>query len=186
VFRLMAQRGTWYIPTLATFEAIYALQANPFVLDELRGKVWDVILDSITKPNSVARARMRTPALVAHARRSLEISMANLRRAHRAGVRIAMGTDAGNAGTMHGASAPREMELMVESGMSPMDVIVSATRGAAEAIGQGARLGTLEPGKLADLIIVAADPSRDIGAIRQVELVVKGGRVIEPRTIRFE
>jgi imidazolonepropionase-like amidohydrolase len=186
VFALMAQRGTYYIPTLATLEAIYALQHNPFALEELRGKVWDVILDSITMQNSVARARMKMPALVSHARRSLEISMANLKRAHKAGVKIAMGTDAGNAGTLHGASVPREMELMVDSGMSPMEVIVAATKGAAEAIGQGQRLGTLEPGKLADVIVVGGDVLRDIGAIRQVELVVKGGRVIDPHSIKFE
>jgi imidazolonepropionase-like amidohydrolase len=70
--------------------------------------VWDVILDSIANPNSVARARLNNRAYVADVRRSLEISMNNLRRAVRAGVKIAMGTDSGNAGAIHGALVSRE------------------------------------------------------------------------------
>jgi imidazolonepropionase-like amidohydrolase len=186
VFKLMAQRGTIYVPTLAQFEAIYALKKNPFLLEELRGKVWDVILDSVTKPNSVVRARLGMAGLVAHARRSLEISSNNLRRALKAGVKVAMGTDAGNAGTMHGAIVPRELELMAEAGMTPMDVIVAATARAAEAIGRERDLGTLEAGKQADAIIVGGDVLRDIGAIRKVELVVSRGRAIAPGEIKFQ
>src|SRR5690606_16378909 len=127
IFKTMAERGVYYIPTLAQFEAIYALKKNPFFLEELRGKVWDVILDSMTLPNSVVRARLGDAGLIAQARHSLRISTANLRRALRAGVKVAMGTDSGNAGTIHGATVPRELELMAAAGMTPMDVIVAST-----------------------------------------------------------
>jgi imidazolonepropionase-like amidohydrolase len=186
VFQSMAARGSIYIPTLAQFEAIYALMERPFLLEELRGKVWDVVLDSMTMPNSVVRARLGMAGLISHARRSLDISSANLRRAVRAGVKVAMGTDSGNAGTMHGATAPRELELMVAAGMTPMDAIVSATAHAAEAIGLARELGTLEPGKLADAIVVDGDVLRDISAIRKIELVVSRGRAIAPGEIKFD
>lgn len=186
VYALMAERGTMLIPTLAQSEANFALMVDPFLLEKLRGKVWGVILDSIANPKSVVRARMNKPGYVDDARRSLKISMANLRRAVRAGVKIAMGTDAGNAGAIHGALVPREMELMVASGMTPMQVITAATKNAAEAIGQEKQLGTIEPGKLADLLVIDGDPLRDISAVRKVSLVVKAGKVFEPGAIKFE
>jgi imidazolonepropionase-like amidohydrolase len=186
VYALMAERGTILIPTLAQTEANFALMVDPFVLEKLRGKVWGVILDSIVNPKSVVRARMSKPGYVNDARRSLEISMNNLRRAVQAGVKIAMGTDSGNAGAIHGAMVPREMELMVASGMTPMQVIVAATKTAAEAIGQEKQLGTIERGKAADLLVIDGDPIRDISAVRNVSLVVKAGKVLEPAAIKFE
>ncbi len=67
-----------------------------------------------------------------------------------------------------------------------MDVLVAATRNAAKAIGQSERLGTVEAGKLADLIVVDGDPLRDLARMAHLELVVKNGVPIDPRTIRFE
>jgi imidazolonepropionase-like amidohydrolase len=67
-----------------------------------------------------------------------------------------------------------------------MDAIVSATAHAAEAIGLARELGTLEPGKLADAIVVDGDVLRDISAIRKIELVVSRGRAIAPGEIKFD
>lgn len=186
VFEMMAKRGVFYIPTLAQIEAVYGLKANPFMLEQLRGKVWDVILDSIVHERSVARARLAKPGLADDARRNLEVSIANLRRALRAGVKIVAGSDAGNAAVIHGASMPRELELMHHAGMSPMQVITAATKTAAEAIGQGDTIGTIEAGKLADLVVIAGDPLRDISSIRNVDLVIKDGMVIDPTKIAFD
>ncbi|MEQ8697864.1 MAG: amidohydrolase family protein, partial [Bauldia litoralis] len=185
VYRLMAARGTVLIPTLAQAEANFALHDDPKALDKLRGKVWDVILDSIAHPKSVVRARIAKPGYMADARRSLQISMNNLGRAVKAGVTIALGTDSGNAGAVHGALVPREMELMVKAGMTPMQVIVAATKNAAEVIGQGKTLGTVEAGKLADLTIIDGDPLKDISAVRNVSTVVKNGQVIDPASLTF-
>ncbi|HYH81400.1 MAG TPA: amidohydrolase family protein [Longimicrobium sp.] len=101
---------------------------------------------------------------------------ANLRRVRDAGIPIAMGTDAGNPLTLHGASVYREMEAMVEAGMTPMEVLVASTRTAARAMGR-ADIGTLEPGKLADLVVLDADPLASVGNFRRVRLVARGGEI---------
>lgn len=186
IFRLMAAKGTAYIPTLAQIEAVYALKHDPFLPEKLRGRVWDVILDSLSMEKSVVRARDATPGLAADARRNLEISMANLRRAVRAGVKIVLGTDSGNAGTMHGATVPREMELMNQSGMTQMQVIRSATAHAAEIIGQGKSLGTIEKGKFADMVVIDGDPLQDISVIGKVATIIRNGYVLAPNGIPFE
>lgn len=93
---------------------------------------------------------------------------------HRAGVRFATGTDTWDP-------TQRELELMVaEMGVRPMDAIVAATRDAAVALGAERDLGTLEPGKFADLIEVGGDPSHDIAALRAIRRVWKGGVMVTP------
>ena len=152
----------------------------------LHDKVWDVLLASITAPGSVVLSSRNVPGLVNDRERSLEISMANLRRALQVGVRIAMGSDAGNAGMLHGATVLRELQLMNEAGMTPMQVIMASTRNGAEVTGQGQKLGTLEVGKLADIIVVDGDPLEDLSALGNVELVILNGKIIEPGKLEFK
>jgi imidazolonepropionase-like amidohydrolase len=105
---------------------------------------------------------------------------ASLYPAYRAGVRIALGTDTGRTLREHFGRNGHELELMVRVGMSPMDSLLAATRNAARALGAADRLGTLEPGKAADLLLVDGDPLRDISLLGQpsrVRLVMKDGRV---------
>ena len=99
----------------------------------------------------------------------------NLRRLHRAGVRVAMGTDAGNPGTAHGPSVYREMEAMQAAGMSATDVFRASTLTAAQAMGLEREIGTVEPGKRADLVVLEADPTADIANARRVRQVVRNG-----------
>ena len=99
----------------------------------------------------------------------------NLRKMREAGIAIAMGTDAGNPGTAHGPSIYREMEAMQAAGMPAAEVFVSATRIAARAMGRERDLGTLEAGKIADLVVLDADPTTDIANARRVRLVMRGG-----------
>src|SRR5438876_5050120 len=86
---------------------------------------------------------------------------ANLKAVRDAGVAIAMGTDAGNPLTLHGPSVYAEMEAMQAAGMTPMEVLVASTRGGALAMHRLDDFGTVEKGKRADLLILAADPARD-------------------------
>ncbi len=95
----------------------------------------------------------------------------------RAGGNIVTGTDA--AAVMPGISLHREMEFLVGAGMTPMQAIQSATKVGAQYLGQEKELGTVEEGKLADLIILSGDPLKDIRQSRTVEVVIKNGEVID-------
>ncbi|GAA2003985.1 amidohydrolase family protein [Brevibacterium samyangense] len=106
-----------------------------------------------------------------------EASVSSFAAAVEAGVRIACGTDAGTPFNPH-TETPGELELMVRFGMDPAQALVSATRVSAENFGVADELGTLEVGKLADLLLVEGDPTREISALRDVAAVVKGGDVV--------
>lgn len=100
----------------------------------------------------------------------------SLRRAHAGGVRIAFGTDVGVGA--HGTNA-EEFLYMAEAGMSPEACIVAATVHAAELCGLEAEIGTIEPGKSADMIAVDGDPLADVSELLDVGFVMKGGRVFK-------
>ena len=89
-------------------------------------------------------------------------------------MKIAFGTDAGTFA--HGDNA-KEFGLMVKFGMTPMEAIRSATVVTADLFGVTADAGTIEPGKLADLVALAANPLDDVGALLKVDFVMKGGQV---------
>ena len=119
---------------------------------------------------------MRPPAARLDRLASIPVRSAhNLALLVAAGVRIAMGTDAGNPGTAPGPSVYAEMEAMQAAGMSAAAVFASATIGGARAMGRERELGSLEPNKLADAVVFDADPTADIANARHVRLVVRGG-----------
>ncbi len=101
-------------------------------------------------------------------------SRAAVTAAVKAGVQIALGTDAGGGAARHGRIA-REAELMVECGMEPRDALIAATSNAARLIGEDER-GTIQDGKIADLVLVDANPLENIGALRLIAAVFQGGR----------
>ena len=108
---------------------------------------------------------------------SREQAMANLKQLAQGGVTIVLGTD--TVGDFPaGSNTISELESMVEAGMSPAQVIQAATLNGAEHLGRGDELGTLESGKLADLIIVEGDPLEDISVLRRPWVVMKGGQVV--------
>lgn len=125
----------------------------------------------------------------ARAVRSQQNSAANpggsLEIAHKAGVQIATGTDTYRALRDYWGENAYELELMVRYGMSPMDAIVSSTSIASKALGMDHEVGTIEPGKWADLLVVDGDPLADIRVLQdkpRIHLVLKGGVVVVDRT----
>ncbi|MFL5620657.1 MAG: amidohydrolase family protein [Gemmatimonadaceae bacterium] len=103
----------------------------------------------------------------------------NLRRVYAAGAPIAVGTDAGNPLVFHGPSIFSELEAMQAAGLSAADIVVMATRNGAQAMGRLNDFGTLEAGKLADLLVLAEDPRADVRAFRSLTHVMRGGRLYE-------
>jgi imidazolonepropionase-like amidohydrolase len=150
---LMLERGTWLVPTLVA----------------PRG-----VIDAADAGASIPEAS------VAKAREVVETHAASFATAVAAGVKVAMGTDSGV--TPHGENL-RELALMVEGGMTPMQAIEATTRSAAELMGLEHELGTLEPGKRADLVVVDGDPL-EVGTLAErVTAVYKDGVAALPRPI---
>jgi imidazolonepropionase-like amidohydrolase len=146
---MMLEHGTWLVPTLVAPRAVIDAADAGAAIPE----------------TSVAKAR-----------EVVEIHRASFAKAVGAGVKVAMGTDSGVG--PHGQNL-RELELMVEGGMTPMDAIVATSRSAAELMGLADELGTLEPGKRADLVVVAGDPLDVAGIGDRVERVYQdGARVV--------
>jgi len=98
----------------------------------------------------------------------------------RAGVHILTGTDAPLRNSPPGFGLHEEMALMVRGGMSPLEVLRSATMEPARYFGMLDSAGTVEPGKLADLVLLDADPLRDIANTRRIAAVVANGRLFTP------
>ena len=146
--RVMKANGTWMVPTL---------MASTGLKDRVNKNVY-------------------TPVVEAKARQALTVWGRALSAAHRAGIKIAFGTDSGVF--EHGRNA-EEAELMVRlGGMSPREVLVAATTGAAELLGLSNDVGTLDPGKSADLIAVDGDPLADPRAVAHVGFVMVQGKPI--------
>jgi imidazolonepropionase-like amidohydrolase len=149
--RLMAERAVYLVPT---FLALHRMAREG---DRLGQPAW-----------SVAQAR----TLAAGHHEAVRIALA-------AGTPIAMGTDcSGFAAGRMGENA-RELAHMVAAGMTPMEAIVAATATAARAIGLPGEVGSLQPGKHADLVAVAADPTADVRALEHVAFVMQRGRVVK-------
>jgi imidazolonepropionase-like amidohydrolase len=145
VIRLMKQNGTYYVPTIT---------AGKSVADSAK-------IQGYFPPLVVPKALETGPKI-----------QSTFARAYKAGVKIAFGTDAGVF--MHGKNY-REFEYMVEAGMPPMEAIKSATVMAADLLGLSDKLGSLEKGKIADIIAVNGNPIQDITNMKNVVFIMKEG-----------
>ena len=119
------------------------------------------------------------------AKRAVAAHENTLKMAKKAGVKIAMGTDSGDPyGNVHGKSQALELELMATRGLTEMESIIAATKHAAECIGIGEKVGTVEPGKFADVLIVEGDPLRDIRIfqdLNRIKMVMREGKAYVTR-----
>ncbi len=148
--KLFKAAGAYYVPTLSTVNGyLERLAANP----------------NAYPPDVLAKVQWR-----------IGVTGKGLAKAYPAGVKIAFGTDAGVS--KHGRNAD-EFELMVKHGMPASAAIQAATMNAATLLGVEKEVGSLEPGKAADLIAVAGDPIADITTLKSVRFVMKDGRVFK-------
>jgi imidazolonepropionase-like amidohydrolase len=116
------------------------------------------------------------PHIAQRAKVALKAAYQSVRLAVDAGIKIGAGSDPGAGDTL-----VKECRILEDIGLSPMDVLVSATRRGAEIVGASDWLGTIEPGKVADLVVLAGNPLQDLGALETVRCVIQGGRVVHSR-----
>ena len=146
---LMAQSGTYMVPTMSTWDARERLATQLGWSRDQMTEIYD----------------------------RKESSIASFKLALQAGVRIATGTDAGGSPARHGFVA-REVELMVENGMTPQEALEASTRVAADLLGIQDQTGTIEVGKQADMVLIDGDPLSDPAALRNIWAVFQSGRRI--------
>lgn len=168
---LLRERRICLAPTLTRELSTFVYGSRPAFFDDpffLR-EADPEVLAQLEDPERQQRTRESAGAI--HWQAQLPVAMSNLRALSEAGVRIAMGTDSGVAGRFQGYFEHLEMEMMVEAGMTPMQVLVAATGDAARCTGLDATLGTIEPGKRADFVVLEANPLDDILNTRTIESV---------------
>jgi imidazolonepropionase-like amidohydrolase len=175
--QLARERNVIYTPTITVGDGYRQVRARHF---EPHYPL--TCVDPVTLAH--ARATDTIPGGAANVvDRRLQIGITNLTLVARAGITIAMGTDAGNPLTLHGPSVLWEMESMQEAGMSPMEVLVASTRNGARAMGRERDFGTLQAGKLADLVVLSADPLAAIRNVREVRYVMRAGALSTPQLL---
>jgi imidazolonepropionase-like amidohydrolase len=172
---LMVERGTYVVPTFVVMEYFFPL-AVPYAVDPAERYVSPRLRSFWTGDD-------RLPSLSSASDRASESGfLVHFVAAQRfvakldaAGGRIVAGTDAPTPGVVPGFSLHRELELLVRAGVTPMRAIQAATKTASEFLGKSDELGTIEAGKLADIIVVDGQPHRRIGDVRQIHTVLKNG-----------
>ena len=108
---------------------------------------------------------------------ALQLMNENLKRVQDEGIPVLMATDAGNPMTLHGVSVYAEMEGMQAAGLTPAQIIVAATMTGARVMGRENDFGSLEAGKIADLIVLSENPLDDVSAFRTISLVMRAGKM---------
>lgn len=180
----MKAKNVVLIPTLAVYRGYtmlrtqrfafepweYAL-ANPYVM----GTFFDLM--HVNQPSSEAQIKQIQDAKVWEAN---PITLENVRRLVRGGVTVAAGTDAGNPGAFPGASIFVELKLMQQAGLTPAEILESVTLSGAKVLDKEKDFGSVAVGKVADLLILNANPLQDIQNLQQLFRIVKGGEILQP------
>jgi imidazolonepropionase-like amidohydrolase len=181
ILALARDRGVPWVTTAVVGEGYFEVLTRAPRLSGAEVEIADpfivaTLLDPVELPQDlVARARERGPFG--------PYLLDNIRRERDAGVLVVAGSDAGNPGTFHGPAIHRELELLVQAGLSPAEALAAATVNAARVVSRFSDLGAIEPGKLADLVVLEASPLADIRNTSRIALVVKDGRALRPDEI---
>ncbi len=182
--RLLRENDVLYTPTLMVGER-YAetfAQQLDFTTAEHHIGQKDVIaslFDLRTLPDSLVPAGLQQRIQQAPTVPSDTTAMRNLKRLHDAGIEIVAGTDAGNIGTPHGPALFREFELMRTAGLTPREILATATAGGARLMDRD-DLGQLAEGMQADLVVLDGNPMMDLSNVSSIHRVVKEGRIYAP------
>lgn len=180
LFARFVKNGTWQCPTFALMRATSRPLNDPQNLSDKRLKYVAKDLRSLWNQKDLRGGGPPPPDIV---RRELQQDKKMVDRMFRAGVGILAGTDTGQPYVFPGFSLHDELAIMVEAGLSPMAALQTATRNAAQFMGQLDRRGTIEPGKIADLVLLDKNPLADIHNTRSIRAVVLNGKIMPRATL---
>jgi imidazolonepropionase-like amidohydrolase len=172
-------RGAWYVPTLSLNESFYIFAEHPEWLQQpfLRRGLQPSVAAQLNDSAWRAKVLADTKTLAAQ-KQALATNMKNLKTLFDAGVNIGFGTDSGASPLrVPGFAEHRELKLLTAAGLTPLQAIQTATKNAAALLHLDDR-GVIAPGKLADLLVVDGDPSKDIAAVDNIESVWRRGRKV--------
>jgi cytosine/adenosine deaminase-related metal-dependent hydrolase len=167
--------GTVIDPTLATFDFI---RQRDGTMSGVVAAVADHLPPDIQRARKVASMKIPDDATAARYEASYRKMIDFTGRMYRAGIPLVAGTD-----EMPGFTLQRELALYVEAGLTPAQALQVATRNGAKYTRTSAERGRIAPGYLADLVLVDGDPTRDIGDLRKIALVITQGRVVSPSAV---
>jgi imidazolonepropionase-like amidohydrolase len=178
----MKRRGVWYIPTFTVDESFFIYAEHPgFMQINFFKDALSPALLTMLSSDAYAQKISQDPKTAQH-KADFAVDQQNLKAVYDAGVMVGFGTDSGAIPTrIPGFSEHRELEDMVQAGLTPMQAIVCATSRNATLLGIEATRGTLRPGKRADLIVLAANPLDDITNTRSIVTIFHDGRTVAPR-----
>ena len=178
-YRLMAARGTYITPTLNISRTLAWLDTDTHANDAYLRYIGPGL--QATYQGRVTRAAQADSAAIARRHRSYEFTSARLPMLQAAGVQILAGTDAGflNSFDYPGIGLHDELQLMVQSGLTPLQALRGATINGATFLGKQSRHGTLAEGKAADILILDRNPLTDITATRAIHALVQRGRYLD-------
>jgi imidazolonepropionase-like amidohydrolase len=179
IFRQFARNGTWQSPTLVVLRAYATIHEIKLLADDRLA-----FMPQKSKETWSRSGGRLDPRNAGMQMRLFEQNLVIVNEMRRAGVIILAGTDAPNPYTFPGFSLHEELELLVRSGFSPMQALLAATRDPAEFLGQLKNRGTVEKGKVADLVLLDADPLLDIRNTKRIDSVIRVGRLIPKTELR--
>jgi len=184
---LLREHDTLLTTTMVVFEGYAEVLGQQVDLMPVERRLGDPAVIASWSEMAAAPPEAAPPQKMAaraeRLKKRMPTAKANLMTLWDAGVLVSAGTDAGNIGTLHGPSIHRELQLMSEAGMTPEQVLLAVTRNAARVFAAEPEIGTLEPGKFADLLVVEGDPLADLAHLQAIRTVVKGGTAVTPDTL---
>ena len=178
LMQTMKARGVFLIPTLVRDEVLFAYADNLKWLDDpfFVAGFEPAAMAMVRSPENVEKGR-KDPDIAKY-RAGLEMGKKNLKTLSDAGMKIAFGTDSGIPTRFPGYLEHRELQLMVEAGLTPMKAIVAATGTNAEILGGAKQFGTLQPGRRADFLVLDANPLDDIHNTERLAAVWQSGKIV--------
>ncbi|MEP2670675.1 MAG: amidohydrolase family protein [Cyclobacteriaceae bacterium] len=191
--KLLKQKGTIYTSSISVLDGYNRTFAQQFDFNQadfeiadpyFMGSLFD--LRKISKdeiPERVQNIMANPGAAIESARERVNIAKKNLKKLQDAGVTIATGTDAGNIGTLHASSMYQELVIMKDAGLSANEILTNSTLNGAKLMGKEKELGSIAPGKLADIIVLDKNPLEDITNYRSISMVMKDGETYDPKEL---